>query len=103
MPETPERFEVGGLQNSVLGADLTSGATIAPTSLVHNVTGTAAIVTITPPWPGFAGVVYLVAQGIFTWTAGGNIALAGTSTAVGHAMGFLYVPTVGKWYPLAVA
>jgi hypothetical protein len=103
MPEYPERFETGGLQNNVMGADLASGATVAPTSLMHNVTGAAAIVNMTPPWPAFAGVVYLVAQGIFTWTAGGNIAVAGTSTAVGRAVGFLYNPVLGKWFPLAVA
>lgn len=103
MPENSERFEVGGLQNSVVGSDLASGATIAPTSLVHNVTGAAAIVNITPPWPGFGGIVWLVAQGIFTWTAAGNIGVAGTSTAVGRAVGFLYVPSAGKWYPTAVA
>lgn len=103
MPEYPERFEVGGQQNSVLGVDLASGATIAPTSLIHNVTGAAAIVNITPPWPAFAGIVWFIAGGIFTWTAGGNIAVAGTSTAVGRAVGFMYLPGIGKWYPTAVA
>jgi hypothetical protein len=86
MPENPERFEIGGLQNSVMGADLVSGATITPTSLIHNVTGAGAVVNITPPWPGFAGAVYFLAQGIFTWTAAGNIAVAGTSTSVGRAV-----------------
>ena len=103
MPEFPERFEVGGLSNSVMGGDQASGATIAPTALIQNVTGAAAIVNITPPWPTFAGVIYLVAQGIFTWTAAGNIAVAGTSTAVGRAVGFVYSPVAGKWYPLTVA
>jgi hypothetical protein len=103
MPEFPERFEIGGLQNSVMGADLASGATIAPSALIHNVTGAAAVVNITPPWPAFAGVVYLIAAGIFTWTAAGNIAVAGTSTAVGRAVGFVYNPVIGKWYPLTVA
>jgi len=89
--------------NSCMGADLASGATVAPTSLIHNVTGAAAVVNITVPWPAFAGVVYFIAQGIFTWTAAGNIAVAGTSTAVGRAVGFLYNPVIGKWYPLTVA
>jgi hypothetical protein len=71
--------------------------------MIHNVTGTAAIVTITPPWAGFAGVVWLIAIGIFTWTAAGNIAVLGTSTAAGKAIGFVYVPAIGKWYPTSVA
>ena len=89
MPEYPAFFGVGGLQNSVFGPDLASAGTIAPTGLVTNVTGAAAIVTITPPWPGFGGPIFLVAQGIFTWTAAGNIAVAGLSTSVGRAVGFV--------------
>lgn len=101
--ESPERFEVGGLSNGVQGADLASGATVAPTHGIHNITGAAAIVNITPPWPAFAGVVWFIAGGIFTWTAAGNIAVAGTSTAVGRTIGFLYSAVTGKWYPTAVA
>jgi hypothetical protein len=103
MPEYPERFAVGGLSNSIMGGDLASGATIAPTALIHNVTGAAAVVNITPPWPAFGGLVIFVAQGIFTWTAAGNIAVAGTSTAVGRCVGFVYNPVTAKWYPLTVA
>ena len=101
--ESPERFEVGGISNGCQGADLASAATIAPTHLIHNVTGVAAIVNITPPWPGFAGVVWFIATSIWTWTAAGNIAVAGTVTAAGRAVGFTYVPAIGKWYPTIVA
>ena len=103
MPEFPERFETGGLHNQSVGPDIASAATIAPTHQVHNVTGTAAIVTITPPWDGFCGTIWLIAAGIWTWTAAGNIGVLGTTTAAGKAVGFVYHPRLGKWYPTSVA
>lgn len=101
--EYPERFTVGGLHNQAVGPDIASAATIAPTHMVHNVTGTAAIVTITPPWPGFCGTIHLIAAAIWTWTAAGNISVLGTTTAAGRAIAFTYHPALGKWHPSVVA
>lgn len=101
--EFPERFNVGGSQNPCIGADLASAATIAPTHMVHRVTGTAAIVNITPPWEGFAGTIFLIAAAIWTWTAAGNISVLGTTTAAGRAIAFTYHPGLGKWHPSVVA
>lgn len=100
---TPERWTQGNEHNQVVGPDIASAATIAPTHMVHIVSGTAAIVTITPPWATFAGYVILVSTGIWTWTAAGNIAVAGTVTAALKAVIFTYVPATGKWYPSTVA
>lgn len=103
MPEFPERWEPGGMANGCVGPDLASAATIAPTHMIHNVTGTAAIVNITPPWPGFSGTIYLIAAAIWTWTAAGNIGVLGTTTAAGRAIAFTYHSALGKWYPSVVA
>ena len=82
---------------------LASAATIAPTTPVVHITGTAAIVTITPPDASFQGFILLISDGIFTWTAAGNIAIAGTSTAVGKIFALFYDPATAKWYPDKIA
>src|SRR6266850_4537629 len=82
-----------------IGAAIASAATIAPTNPVHHVTGTAAIVTITPPDPSFQGDLVLIADAIWTWTAAGNISAAGTVTAAGRHFRFTYDPGTAKWYP----
>lgn len=98
-----ERFaEVGNEQNGIVGAVIASAPTIAPTHKMHIVSGVAAIVTITPPGDGFAGVVVLLPTGIFTWTAAGNIAVLGTAV-VGKALEMWYNQATGKWYPSYVA
>lgn len=86
-----------------IGPAIASAATIAPTHPVHHVTGTAAIATITPPDPGFQGEICLIADAIWTWTAAGNIALAGTTTAANKAVYFTYDPSTAKWYPDKIA
>lgn len=95
----PERWTVGNEHNQIVGPDLASATTIAPTHSIHVVIGTTAIVNITLPWVGFAGEITLVAAAIWTWTAAGNIAVAGTTTAAGRSIRFVYVPATGKWYP----
>ena len=83
---------------------LASAATLVPKTELVLVTGTTAIVNITvPPVTGFSTVLYLVAIGIFTWTAAGNIAVAGTSTTAGSVITFVYSKSTGKWYPSRVA
>lgn len=72
-PEFPQLFGVGGLENNTVGPVLASAATIAPTYGVHHVSGTAAVSTITPPWPGFTGTICLIPDGAFSITAGALI------------------------------
>jgi len=66
------------------------------------VSGTQAMVNITVPYPSFQGRITLLPTAIFTWTAAGNIALAG-SAVVGKALDFIYNPVTGKWYPSYIA
>lgn len=98
------RFQPTGNQlNSVIGPLIASAATIAPTHLIHPVSGTTAIVTITPPATDFSGMLILISIGIWTWTAAGNIAVLGTTTAALGCVIFVYNPDTSKWYPSRVA
>jgi hypothetical protein len=83
---------------STLGGDIASAGTIAPTSQIQRVSGVAAIGTITVP-PGFTnGVIWLIPTGAFTWTAAGNISVAGVAV-VGKALAMVYETNSGKWNP----
>lgn len=79
-----------------------SAPTISPKTEVVRVTGTAAIVNITPFTLGFSGTIYVIPVGIFTWTVAGNIGLAGTAV-VGKLIVFTYSRSQNKWYPSVVA
>jgi len=107
MPETPNLFQVGGQNNPVSGPiDLVITANvITPTALVNRVAAAGGLIkTITVPWPGFAGFIVLIAGTTpYTWDATANIAVAGTSTATGRAMLFVYDPIPAKWYPVVFA
>lgn len=94
------QFEIqGSQQGGNVGPDIASAATIAPTHLCHRITGAAAIVNITPPDPGFSGLIYLISVGAFTWTNAGNIQLASSAAAVpGRMYAFFYNPGTQKWY-----
>lgn len=93
-------FPVGAQMSEIIGADIASAATIAPSRLIHRVTGTTAIVNITVPWVGFAGMLVLIPTAIWTWTAAGNIITAGTVTAGnGVPVLFFYNPDTVKWSP----
>ena len=102
MAEEPDDFRSpGGFLSDVVGAKITAAATIAPTKKIHHVTGTTAITTITPPWTGFAGQLYLIADSVFSWTGGGNIAAVNTTTIVAaQAYGFIYDYKAGLWYSI---
>lgn len=102
MAEQPERFNVGTVNNQTVGAPIASvaGTIATPTSNIHHVTGTLAIVTIPVPWPGFTGTIVLIPDAIFTWTAAGNIALAGTAV-VNKALSMTYDGS--KWIPGYIA
>lgn len=86
-----------------IGATLASAGTIVPVAPITHITGTFAIVNITPPDPTFSGMIILIADGIFTWTAAGNIAVAGTITAANKILILVYDPTTAKWYPSLLA
>ena len=79
---------------------IASATTIAPTKPITFISGTTAIVTITAPSPisTGGGSITLIPTGIFTWTAAGNIALAGTAV-VSKALTLVYDVTTAKWYP----
>ncbi len=100
-------FAVVQTQFAGVGASLT-GATIAPLGgFVHHFTGTTALVTITVP-AGLVsgGMITLINDGSstgLTWTATGNINVAGTFTTAGSAVDFIYDPTISKWVPSRLA
>lgn len=63
------------------------------------VTGTAPIVNIVVAGSaGFGTVIYLIPTEVFTWTAAGNIAIAGTAV-VNRVITFVFSKSTGKWYP----
>jgi hypothetical protein len=100
MPENPYPFSPpGGQFNDVVGAAL-GGATIAPDKMVHHITSTTAISTITPPHEGFVGPIYLVADSQFTVTTSGNVAAAVATTVASVAYPFIYDRKTAKWYPV---
>lgn len=76
---------------------IASAATIAPTHFLTRVSGTAAIVNITPPIDG-AHMLVLVPTGAFTMTAAGNIAFLMGAATVGQPVLLFYDPTVAKYY-----
>lgn len=102
------------------GAPVT-GATITPTAAYQHFTGSTALVTINLPnytniggsYPGYypenpiAGMqITLVFDGTgsgLTWTAAGNINVAGTSTTAGSGVTFTYDPSISKWIPSRLA
>lgn len=87
----------------VLGSTVASPAgVLTPTGTYFKVSGTNAITGITVPAgaaPGFT--LYLESTGIWTWTTATNILTAGTTTAAGRVMIFIWNGT--KWAPNAVA
>ena len=78
---------------------IASATTIAPLTPVIFVSGTTAVVTITPP-PSLVGggQLVIIPTGIFTTTTAGNIALASTAV-VSRALIMTYDATTNKWYP----
>lgn len=94
---------LGTLATSAGGgaSTIASAGTIAPTSLVHFVSGAVPISNITPP-AGIlnnGGVLILIPTGAWTLAAGGNIAIA-SNAVVSRAMILVYdTSSGGKWYP----
>ena len=86
--------------NGTPAPTIASATTIQPMNNIVFISGTTAVVTITPP-PDFAtagGFIILIPTGVFTTTTAGNIALASTAV-VSKALIMTYDPGTGKWYP----
>lgn len=92
----------GGLQKGIYGGVTASvaGVITFPTGLIHAVSGALAITGITVPYVGFQGMIIVIPQAAFTWTAAGNIGLAGTAV-IGKLIIFVYDGT--KWWPSVIA
>jgi hypothetical protein len=99
----------GGLANvPTAGTEASAAGTNAVLGPVFSISGTNAIVTFTPP-VGFnatavgGGCFTVIPKGIFTWTAAGNISVAGTTTAITQNVSFCWNPYTSKWVPSRVA
>jgi hypothetical protein len=95
----PQRF-------TTFATTLAGAATnVAPGAYFH-LTGTVAMVTLTPPTGFVGGEITIVFDGSaagLTWTAAGNIAVAGTATTALSAVTFYFDPNTSKWYPSRLA
>lgn len=49
------------------------------------------------------GCFYVLPSGVFTWTAAGNISVAGTDTTAGTIVSFCWNPTTLKWDPSRIS
>lgn len=90
-------------------APVAGAATNVATGPFFHLTGTVAMVNLTAP----AGVLSLSGGEInivfdgsaagLTWTAAGNIAVAGTATTAGSMVAFIFDQGSGKWHPSRLA
>lgn len=96
----PSRYEGSG-------AIVATAATITPSGSFFHTTGTTAVVTINAPSADFVeGEITIVFDGSsagLTWTAAGNIAVAGTATTAASMVTFRYDPVSAKWHPSRLA
>jgi len=79
---------------------IASAATIAPDTCLSFVSGTAAVVNITPPVSGFH-ILFLWPLAAFTTTTAGNISAALTA-AIGAPVILFYNPVTGKYHPAEI-
>ncbi len=100
-------FDATNTNQSGWATPLAGGATnIAPGGKFH-LTGTTAMVNLTAP-AGYieGGVIRIVFDGSaagLTWTAAGNIAVAGTATTAASYVDFVYDSGSAKWHPSRLA
>jgi hypothetical protein len=96
----------GGLTGG-FGPSTLTGATIAPVYRDSFFNGSTALATITPPTGITDGavitIVFTGTAGGLTWTSGGNISVAGTSTTAQSAVDFVWSVANSKWYPTRLA
>lgn len=83
---------------------IASAATIAPKTDRVRLTGAVAVVNITKRNPFDIGPIHIINTDAApnTWTAAGNIAVAGTQTRY-KVISFHRDPATDKWYPSNVA
>jgi hypothetical protein len=74
---------------------IASATTIAPTTFLTYISGTAAIATVTPPVTG-CHMLLLWPLGAFTMTTAGNLNAALTAAANSPVM-LIYDPALGKY------
>lgn len=100
VPQYPVQFQ--GFSAPVAGA-----ATNVATGPYFHLTGTVAMVNLTAP-AGYieGGEITIVFDGSaagLTWTAAGNISVAGTATTAGSAVTFIFDQGSAKWHPSRLA
>jgi hypothetical protein len=74
-------FEISGT-NAITGFTLASGGAVGFNSTAFG-----------------GGCFMVIPTGIFTWTAAGNISIAGTTTEITVPVWFCWNPTTSKWMP----
>lgn len=116
----PQKADVPFQPNGSLAcsAPVASATTITATGAFFHITGTTPVATINLPnylnlggsYPGYypenplAGIqIMTVWDGINSWTAAGNISIAGSLAAAGNMVIFAYDPNTSKWYPSRIA
>lgn len=75
---------------------------VLPTGPLFHITGTSAITGFTLPVGFMGGSFTVIPDAVFTWTAAGNIALAGTAV-VSKALTFTWDSNAVKWFPSYIA
>jgi hypothetical protein len=99
-----QNVTVGESSNfAAVSAPVASATTIIASGKRFHVTGTTATATITPPAGFVEGEITVIADGVWTWTAAGNILVAGTVTTAGGSVTFIYDAKTSKWYPSRLA
>lgn len=96
VPLKPSRYDG-------VSAPVASATSITPSGAIFHVTGTTATTTITLPTNFVEGKITVIADGIWTWSTGGNIAVAGTVTTAGSSVDFTYDAATSTWYPSRLA
>lgn len=100
-----------------VSAPVASAATIQASGPLFHVTGTTTIATILPPSqanlpagvgsgvPNYTdgGEITIIFDGVATWNATGNIAVAGSPTTAGSSVTFIFDQNSGKWHPSRLA
>jgi hypothetical protein len=82
------------------GTVIASAANITLTNTVHHVSGVAALSVMNPPGGAqFRGVIYLIADGDFTWDTVGNFGTAGKAES-GRVFPFVF--DGARWWPVNV-
>ena len=91
--------DLASVQSNLQPAPVTiaSTTTVAPTTCLTYISGTAAIATVTPPATGFH-ILYFWPLAAFTMTTAGNITAALTAAA-GEPVVLMYDPALGKYRP----